>query len=62
MMNDPMYDFSGNVLNNENKSKTVIDAHIEDIDSIINQTNTIYILGSITMVTLLIFSVIIGKQ
>jgi len=62
MMNDPIYDFSGNVLNNENKSKTVIDAHIEDIDSIINQTNTIYILGSITMVTLLIFSVIIGKQ
>jgi hypothetical protein len=62
LMRNPMYDFSGNVVDNEKQSKTVVDAQIEDIDSIINQTNTIYILGSITMVTLLIFSVIIGKQ
>ena len=62
MMNNAMYDFSGNVVDNEKRNKTVVDAQIEDIDSIINQTNTIYILGSITMVTLLIFSVIIGKE
>ena len=62
LSNNPMYDFSGNVLDNEKQNKTVVDARIEDIDSIINQTNTIYILGSITMVTLLIFSVIIGKE
>ena len=62
LSNNPMYDFSGNVLDNEKRNKTAVDAQIEDIDSMINQTNTIYILGSITMVTLLIFSVIIGKR
>ena len=30
MMNNPMYDFSGNVLNSENKSKVVVDAQIEE--------------------------------
>jgi hypothetical protein len=62
MMNNPMYDFSGNVLNSENKSKVVVDAQIEDIDSMVSNINTVYILGSITLVTLLIFSVIIGKE
>lgn len=62
MMNNQMYDFSGNVLNVDRPYKTVVDAQIEDIDSMISNANTVYILGSITLVTLLIFSVIIGKE
>jgi len=62
MMNNPIYDFSGNVLNSENKGKAVVDAQIEDIDSMVSNINTVYVLGSITLVTLLIFSVIIGKE
>ena len=62
MMNNQMYDFSGSVLNIDRPYKTVVDAQIEDIDSMISNANTVYILGSITLVTLLIFSVIIGKE
>ena len=62
LMKDPIYEFSGKLLDNENRNKTELDAQIEDIDSMISNTNTIYMLGSITVVTLLIFSVIIGKR
>ena len=62
MMNNQMYDFSGSVLNVDRPNKTVVDAQIEDIDSMISNANTVYILGSITLVTLLIFSIIIGKE
>jgi hypothetical protein len=62
MVNNPMYDFSGNSLNNDDRKKTVVDAQIEDIDSMVKNTNTVYIIGSITLVTLLVFSVVIGRE
>ena len=54
MMNNPIYDFSGNRLNIDKPIVTITDGRKEDIDIMINQTNSLYVLGTITAVTLLI--------
>jgi hypothetical protein len=63
-----VYDFAGDKLkyyngvnNADKKTPTVQDALNEDVKSMILEQNTIYILGSITAASLLIFAIFLGK-
>lgn len=60
---NPKYDYSGNSLQLPgNKDPTILDAVEKDTNIFILQENTAYIIGSITMATLLIFALIIGSR
>lgn len=56
-----IYDFKGETLNYKNKNSTVTDALKEDVNTMILKQNEIYILGSITVATLLIAAIYIAK-
>jgi hypothetical protein len=61
LMSNPKYDFNGNTLNLR-KPKYIEDAMLEDINDRISYNNTTFLIGSITIVTLLIFSIVIGSK
>jgi len=68
MMNTEEYDYNGNTLNFPdyspygNHTKTIMDGLDQDISVMVQQQNNIYMVGSITLVTLLICAIFIGSQ
>lgn len=62
-------DMSGNYIYDYNtpfslyeKPKTLVDGRIYDNNQLIVQTNSLYILGTITAATLIVFAILIGKE
>ena len=59
---DVKYDFSGNVLLYTDKKPTLADGLDDDLKSMILQENNLYILGTITMATLLVGILVISRD
>jgi hypothetical protein len=62
MMNDPKYDFSGNLLNYINKKPSLADARQADSKIMLVEQNSIYIFGSIAAASLLILAIVIARE
>jgi len=60
--NDAKYDFSGNVLLYTDKKPTLADGLDDDLKTMILQENNLYILGTITMATLLVGILVISRD
>ena len=60
--NDAKYDFSGNVLLYTDQKPTLSDGLDDDLKTMILQENNLYILGTITMATLIIGLLIISRD
>jgi hypothetical protein len=60
--NDAKYDFSGNVLQYTDKKPTLADGLDDDLKTMILQENNLYILGTITMATLLVGILVISRD
>jgi hypothetical protein len=61
-------DISGNAIYDYNtpftvhKPKTLVDGLIYDNNLLVNQENAMYVLGTITAATLIIFAIVIGRE
>jgi hypothetical protein len=68
MLKTDEYDYNGNTMNYpdyspfSNHKKTIMDGLDQDISVMVQQQNNIYMVGSITLVTLLICAIFIGSQ
>jgi hypothetical protein len=64
LSDDPkeIYDFSGNTFYYNSKKLKKVDALKDDVQIMLVQTNDMFILGSLTIATLLVSAIYFGKE